>query len=133
TAHKKRILDFLSQHEDNHFSIDEITAGLSGSGEPVPKSTVYRQVSQLLQQGIVRRFETAKRNRFVYQYVSGSDDCDHHFHLKCVKCGLLIHMDCRELKHVQHHVIESHAFIIGSDRSVIYGACTHCGKGNIQP
>lgn len=129
TAQKKRVLDFLSQNAETHFSMEEIAAGLSDEGVCVPKSTLYRQVSGLLADGIVRRFESKEKQCFVYQFVSCDDACDHHFHFKCVDCGRLIHMECPELSAVRHHIEENHDFSIGAGRSVLYGECKQCLKG----
>ncbi len=126
TSQKKRVTAFLAAHKEKHFSIEEIALGLSESGVSVPKSTVYRQVNRLFAEGTVRRFETKEKKCFVYQYASGSDACDHHFHFKCVDCGRLMHMECPELNEVRRHIQESHDFVIGVGRSVLYGECKQC-------
>ncbi len=124
TNHKKRILDFLSQHRDRHFTIEEIVDALSVGDTRPGRSTVYRQMSALLDDGVVRRFEAPHLNCFVYQYAVGVN-CEHHFHLKCSRCGKLVHMECEQLKEVQHHILEEHGFRIGGS-SIIYGICADC-------
>ncbi len=124
TNHKKRILDYLIANKDRHFTIEEIIEALNdGDGAP-GKSTVYRQISALMRDGIVRRFETPGADSFVYQYAVGVD-CAHHFHLKCVRCGKLIHMECEQLNDVRDHILREHGFIIGGS-SIIYGICAVC-------
>ena len=132
TEQKKQIIDFLKLHSDHHYTVDEITKAVStdrGAG----KSTVYRQISKLMQSGGIRRFETPGVKSFVYQYANHHDNCDSHYHLKCVKCGRLIHLECSKLDEVRAHIISEHDFIIGCGESVIYGQCTACaneGKNN---
>ena len=132
TAQKKQIIAFLKLHSDHHYTVDEITKAVStdrGAG----KSTVYRQISKLMQSGVIRRFETPGVKSFVYQYANHHDNCDSHYHLKCVKCGRLIHLECSKLDEVRAHIISEHDFIIGCGESVIYGQCTACaneGKNN---
>ena len=124
TNHKKKILDFLIANEAHHFTIEEIIEALN-TGDSVPgKSTVYRQISALMREGIVRRFESPDTDSFVYQYAAGVD-CDHHFHLKCVRCGKLIHMECKQLNDVRDHILREHGFLIGGS-SIIYGICADC-------
>jgi Fur family ferric uptake transcriptional regulator len=125
TNHKKRILDFLIEHKDRHHTIDEIIQGLDGDKKP-GKSTVYRQISSLLEDGVVRRFEAAGEDSFVYQYAVGVG-CDHHFHLKCAHCGNLLHMECDKLSEVRRHILDDHGFLIGGS-SIIYGVCADCRK-----
>ncbi len=100
TSHKKRILDFLIRNRSRHFTIEEIIDALSADCEKPGKSTVYRQISSLLSDGVIRRFEAPEQNCFVYQYAAGAD-CEHHFHLKCSRCGKLLHMECDQLDEVR--------------------------------
>ena len=76
---------------------------------------------------VVRRFEAAGSDSFVYQYAAGVG-CDHHFHLKCAHCGNLLHMECDKLNEVRRHILDDHGFLIGGN-SIIYGVCADCRKG----
>lgn len=128
TEQKRRIIDFLKNNANRHFTAAEITAAVCDAN--LGKSTVYRLISKLFEAGVIRRFETAGIKSFVYQYAGEDHDCDSHFHLKCVKCGRLIHMHCEELTAVKKHIVEDHDFIIGSKRAVLYGECINCAIGN---
>lgn len=126
TEQKRMITDYLKTHGDRHFTVEEISeaVGRQGAG----KSTVYRQISKLLEAGVIRRFESPSSSSFVYQYAGANEDCCRHYHLKCVKCGRLIHMKCERLDEVREHIIRDHDFIIGYGSSVIYGECTSCAS-----
>ena len=128
TGHKKQILDFLMHHRDRHYTVEEIVDALAGENPCPGKSTVYRQIAKLWEDGIIRRFESADCDSFVYQYAVG-EGCDHHFHLKCARCGKLLHMDCDKLQDVREHILKDHGFLIGG-ASVIYGVCAACGESN---
>lgn len=127
TGHKKRILDFLIRNKDHHYTVDEIISALSVGDTKPGKSTVYRQISSLLEDGVIRRFEAADSDSFVYQYAVGVG-CEHHFHLKCSRCGNLLHMECDKLDEVRRHILSDHGFLIGGS-SIIYGVCAGCQKG----
>lgn len=128
TGPKKQILDFLIAHQNRHFTVEEILDALP-EGETKPgKSTVYRQISRLLADGVIRRFESADSDSFVYQYAAGVN-CEHHFHLKCARCGKLIHMECDHLQQVKNHIFREHGFLIGGS-SVIYGICAACAPAS---
>ena len=124
TGPKKQILDFLIAQKEHHFTVDEILDALTKENVRPGKSTVYRQINRLLEEGVVRRFESADASSFVYQYAVGID-CEHHFHLKCDRCGKLIHMECDHLHDVKGHILKEHGFLIGGS-SVIYGICADC-------
>lgn len=124
THQKKELLAFLQQHADRHFTVEQIVAGMDGG--KAGKSTVYRQIARLAAEGTVRRFESPGSKSFVYQFAGQTGGCDAHFHLKCQKCGRLIHMECAQLSAVQQHIAAEHDFLIGSHRAVLYGECTAC-------
>ena len=57
TEQKKLLLEYLSAHKDNSLTIDEIIEGISAteseSGAVPGKSTVYRLINKLLEEGKV--------------------------------------------------------------------------------
>lgn len=126
TEQKKKVIDFFYSNRDRHYTITEIADAVVDSG--AGKSTVYRHVSNLLKSGVIRRFETGESRQFVYQFADADDSCDRHYHLKCVKCGRLIHMECVHLDDVNAHIKAEHDFVIGSGRAVIYGECVSCAS-----
>ena len=128
TEQKKRVIDFFYRNRDRHYTIAEISDAVAENG--AGKSTVYRHVSDLLKNGVIRRFETGESRQFVYQFADANDSCDRHYHLKCVKCGRLIHMECVHLDDVSAHIKAEHDFVIGSGRAVLYGECVSCASND---
>lgn len=128
TAQKQQLIDFLAMHSDRDFTVEQIVEGLSESPMSPGKSTVYRLIGKLLESGEIRRFESPVSSSFVYQYSEKRPDCENHFHLKCVICGRLIHMECEQLSAVKEHILQEHDFIIGGEQ-VISGLCVACRRG----
>ena len=126
TEQKKAVIDFFKENREHHFTAAQIADAVCAGG--TGKSTVYRQIANLLESGVIRRFEACDSRQFVYQYADVHDDCDRHYHLKCVKCGRLIHMECAHLDEVCRHIRSEHDFIIGFGRSIIYGECVRCAS-----
>ena len=54
--------------------------------------------------------------------------CHDHFHMKCLKCGRLFHLECDHLKDIAAHISKMHDFTIDSSRTVFYGICGECAK-----
>ena len=50
TEQKKQLLDFLREHKEEHYTIDQIILNLQGEHTP-GKSTVYRLIKQLVEEG----------------------------------------------------------------------------------
>ncbi len=130
TEQKRAVLDFFCENRDRHFTVSEVSSAVEHMG--AGKSTVYRQISKLFNEGTLRRFEVSDSRQFVYQFAGSHGDCDSHFHLKCVKCGRLIHMECSELKAVSKHIEKEHSFVLGFGRSVLYGECSSCAERSAE-
>ncbi len=122
TKQRDEIVNFFSQHRGKCFTAKEIIrSGEIQSGE----ATVYRTLSKLTNQGILTRFTDGEAA--CYQ-LNESEKCHNHFHLKCSRCGVLIHMDCGFMKDMQQHIENSHDFIVDFQKTVIYGLCGECSR-----
>lgn len=129
TAGRRRLLNFLESHPDRQFLVDELSEELNrqteeGSGKG-SKSSLYRHLSELCDEGTVRKYRSDTQSAYVYQYV-GRGDCCHHFHLKCVSCGALIHLECAVSQELLTHIQSDHHFRVDSGRSILYGMCETC-------
>lgn len=129
TAGRQRLLEFLEKCPDRHFTADELESELNreGCGAGSSKSTLYRHLSELCGAGTVRKYRSDVQSAYVYQYV-GQGDCRHHFHLKCVSCGTLVHLECTASEEWLAHIQSDHHFKVDSGRSILYGLCEACSK-----
>lgn len=128
TEQKKALLNYLSQHEDRQYSAEELSALLAegeGEGKAPGKSTVYRLVTELADEGILRRFPKNEGRGWLYQYHRRSD-CSGHLHLKCTECGKLLHLECGMSDGLLMHIEEIHRFKVDNNASVLYGLCADC-------
>jgi len=124
TQGKNRLESFLSSHPDAHFTVDEICIAING--DMSAKSSVYRNLSELCRDGKVRKFKGEGENACVYQYLGEDRACRDHFHLKCIECGHLEHLECFMGKDLCQHIGEHHGFTVDSGRSILYGVCAKC-------
>ena len=60
--------------------------------------------------------------------IENSDECLEHFHLKCIECGKLIHIDCNYMKSLDEHILQHHGFKVDNSRTVLYGICNSCNE-----
>ncbi len=125
TDSKKDLISFMKKHSERHFTVDEIIKEMMNEGFEPSRSTVYRLVSKLTADGTLRRFESKGKDSFVYQYAAFEHNCEMHFHLKCVRCGKLVHMECEKMNHLKEHILSDHGFLIGGD-ALINGVCYDC-------
>ncbi|MBE7041932.1 MAG: hypothetical protein E7399_00350 [Ruminococcaceae bacterium] len=125
TKQKQLLLQFLAEHKEEQLSIEEIAEMMpSGLG----KSTLYRLMSQLTEQGWVMRFRGNDQKAVRYQLVNKEDGCDGHFHAQCTSCGTLFHLHCDFMKNLGSHMGHHHQFLVDSAQTILYGTCESCQK-----
>ncbi len=126
TSQREILLYFLRAHRDEEFSTEEITGALCG--EAIGKSTVYRLISKLCEDGEVLRTRGAGGKKILYRYIDKEHACDEHFHLKCRGCGKIIHLDCELMSEFTEHIAGEHGFRLDPKSTVINGVCLECEK-----
>lgn len=126
TKQKEKLLDYLIKNKDRHTNVQEISAYLYAEGTPVGTATIYRQLDKLVESGVVRKYAFDGKTGACYQYIDSEKDCHSHFHLKCLSCGSLIHLNCDHLSEINSHIEKEHGFRIDSSQTVFYGICADC-------
>ena len=122
TKQREMVLQFFSAHPGKCFCAKEL---IEQKSIPVGSATLYRTLALLCQEGKLKKYTDVSSNSAFYQY-NESDSCHYHFHLKCLRCGRLIHMDCSFMKDMQEHIKTNHGFLVDSGKSVLYGFCQKC-------
>lgn len=126
TKQKTAIMRSVKEMGDRHFTVDALCDNLSKNGETAGRTTVYRFLEKLSLDGVVRKYKMPSGESACYQYVGEENHCREHFHLKCEKCGKLIHIDCGELNLLATHIKKHHNFSLDTLKTVIYGTCEEC-------
>ena len=124
TEQRKRLVSFLEKNSDKQYTIEEIAVQLGGS-TGLGKSTIYRIMAKLSEDGIVRRFANGNSRQFLYQIVD-CQKCAKHLHLKCVGCGKLIHLDEQMSCNMQDEIKKQHKFMIDDTQTMLFGKCEDC-------
>ena len=129
TEQKRMLLDFLRDHCESAYTVEELILGMRQTyGEGIPgKSTVYRLMTRLVEEGTVKRFVRGHSRQFVYQIVAG-EHCHSHLHLKCMGCGKLIHLDEGLSDELLGKVRASSDFAVDEEETVLFGACAACHR-----
>jgi Fur family ferric uptake transcriptional regulator len=124
TKQKKQLADFFKNNTSKQLSVNEIVMGICPNGSG--KSTVYRLISKMVEDGTLIRLRGDDGKSILYQYAGEETGCAEHFHLKCTECGKLIHLDCKHIDHLRQHIQLEHEFSIDMISTVIYGTCKDC-------
>lgn len=129
TEQRRIILAYMKAHSEEAFAIEELCEKLKKETAftAVPgKSTVYRIMPKLVEEGLVKRFVKGNSRKFLYQMVCGKH-CDHHLHMKCSICGKLYHMEDAESEALFLQVMRKHHFQLDEGSTVLFGQCESCG------
>ena len=124
TEGRQKLIKFMSTHLDTHYTADQICLELNG--DLSRRSSVYRNISLLCDEGVLRKFRSEGERAYVYQYVGEKSGCSEHFHLKCLCCGKLMHLECEMGEKLKTHILQSHFFDVDCGRSILYGLCLDC-------
>ena len=127
TKQRSRILDYIKENKNAHITADTIIDHFKKCENPVSKATVYRYLDNLVEENIIRKFLSPDANQAAcYQYVEDNIECEKHYHMKCTKCGNLVHLDCDELIELSNHILKEHKFKLDPCRTILYGVCENC-------
>ena len=117
------VRDALMMAKGAHLFADDIYESLRAKGEKVGRTTVYRQLERLVNEGQVRR-TVGERGGNCYSYIV--DGCHEHYHMVCTQCGKLSHLSCDHVEELFHHIKSEHGFIINPCQTTLYGLCSAC-------
>jgi len=117
TEQREAIVEqFLRTRE--HVSIDELLVKVRKRHPKVGYATVYRTLKLLVDSGLAveRQFGDGQAR---YEVVG-----DHHDHLICVKCGLILEFEDDEIERLQDNIAKRlGGFTVLRHRHELYGLC----------
>lgn len=127
TKQSRLVCEYLKANAEKHFSAEEVYFALLSNGGKIGRTTVYRQLDRLVDEGKVRKFAAGDNDARCYQFAD-NERCHNHYHLKCSDCGRLIHTECDFLDKLSAHIFADHKFIIDGSKTVLYGICELCAN-----
>lgn len=128
TKQREQLLEYLETVPGIHVTAGDVYQHFKAAGDPIGQSTVYRQLENLVDEGIINKYiiDGSSPACFEYEEPENHTDAEPFFHCKCEKCGKLIHLHCDALKDMQVHLYKEHRFQVDPMRTVFYGLCEEC-------
>jgi Fur family transcriptional regulator, ferric uptake regulator len=117
TAQREAIVEQFLKTRD-HISIDELLGRVRKRQPKVGYATVYRTLKLLVDSGIAveRQFGDGQAR---YEVVG-----DHHDHLICIKCSLILEFEDDEIERLQEKIAQRlGGFTVLRHRHELYGLC----------
>lgn len=125
TRQKRELMKFMKAHSLENFSVDDVMFRLQGEGAHIGRSTVYRYLESMAEQGVVRKYQNAQ-GMTQYQHVEDESLCAKHFHMMCKSCGALLHVNCNLMQSLTAHIADEHGFTLDAKETVLVGTCAKC-------
>jgi len=111
------------EHFDADTLIDELARSHDGQPKQVSRPTVYRALNELVDAGLLRKFELDGRAVFEHDY-----GYPQHDHLYCKQCRKLIEFQSQELIELIESVARQQNFRVAGHRLIVNGICEDCQK-----
>ncbi|AZG33692.1 MULTISPECIES: transcriptional repressor [Shewanella] len=121
TTQRCKLLEFLTQVDEQHLTVENIYQGLNAQGETIGLNTVYRIMAHFEQAGIVVRRLFESENA-VYEL----NNKPRHDHLICLTCGKLTEFTDPLIELRLGLAAEHHGMIIHHHSLNMYGHCFDC-------
>ena len=129
TKQQDLLLSYLKEVQGQHFTADDVRYHFEKKNISIGIATIYRQLEKLVAEGKIQKYFIDEHSAACFEY--SGDNCraeEAHFHLKCEKCGKLIHLECDDLEELGLHLKKEHGFSLNPFRTVFYGVCGDCAE-----
>ena len=123
TKAKNALSDYLRTNAQKQFTAEQLAEAMSATAG---KSTVYRLLTRLCEEGEIRRLPREGTRGSFYQAIP-DDKCLGHLHMKCTECGLLVHLNEAESRRVSAIALEND-FTLDAKLTMLYGKCEACRR-----
>lgn len=124
TEPRRLLVDHVFRRHD-HFDAESLIEQLPSKGTDgyVGRATVYRTLDELVNAGLLRKFELDGRAVFEHDY-----GYPEHDHLYCKQCQRLIEFQSAELGRLVAEVAADHQFRMTGHRLIVSGVCSDCSR-----
>ncbi len=125
TAQRTCLYDFLKGHPHSYFTVKQIVESLSASGADISISAIYRNLSDLIEMGSIKKAANKNGREAYYRYVD-SDVCRNEIHISCSICGKIFHMNHTLSDFIEEQLMQESGFQLDKSKTCILGICKEC-------
>jgi Fur family ferric uptake transcriptional regulator len=126
------VIEILEKTEE-HLTAKDIYIQAHSKNPSIGLTTVYRTLELLCSLGFVQKFEFGE-GKARYEMIDEEGNKNHHHHLVCVKCNLIIDytdfvdMELELINKTEKALSAKHDFEITGHMIRFYGLCSKCKK-----
>jgi len=123
TWQRRKILKkVFSTHR--HFTAEEMHDIFRRGRDQISRATVYRTLSLLVEGGFLDILDLGRDKKY-YEHILGHD---HHDHIVCLKCSMIVEFQEPRIEQLQQQVMERHGFVITTHSLRLFGYCSECHR-----
>ena len=129
TEQRRTLIKILKENTDKQFSAFDLMklCEITNPNVKINTSTVYRLLARLVDEGKAERSASPDGRQLLYRYIDACE-CAEHIHLKCKRCGQILHLEDEETeKNLVAAMAKCH-FKVDEAQSLIIGVCEKCGE-----
>ena len=109
---------------DGHLTVDDLYQIVQRTHPEIGRTTIYRTLKILCDADLAKAIEFRDGvTRFEHIY-----NQDHHDHMVCTCCGIIVEFRSNEIQQLQIELAEKHGFTVDSHRHQIFGVCSECKR-----
>jgi Fur family ferric uptake transcriptional regulator len=120
---RRALVELLERQECALTALEIEDALRTRDTRSVSRASVYRILDQLEQLGLVQRVETGQA---MVRYERTAAHADHHHHLVCDDCGLVMPFSDRDLERAIGSLSERVPLTVSEHEIVLHGSCQDC-------
>ncbi|MGI5069766.1 transcriptional repressor [Treponema pectinovorum] len=120
------IYQFVKSKFEKGFTAFELLEFLKENGLNVNKTTVYRNLDKLTEQGLLIRHKSSLHDGFIYQNTEEKENCHEHIHFQCSKCASVMHLTDKNTVAYIKSLSKTMGLEIDLDNSTLNGLCPKC-------
>lgn len=124
TRQRQEVLAVFSSSPMDSISAAEVRSTLLSKGVPVGRTTVYRAIERLVQEGRLFALPKARASDPArYQYRASPAKS---ISIRCSACGLLQPLNCAFTREFETHLQQEHGFALNEGDCLLPGLCDNC-------
>ena len=128
TKQGEAVFAYLAYKKGEYVTAIQIEEHFQSCGNAVSRTTIYRQLERLVQEGKACKYTFDGASGACFRYVNQPEYELEFYHLKCEVCGEIFNLQCDEVGQISRHISKNHAFQVNDSKTVFYGKCKMCLK-----
>jgi Fe2+ or Zn2+ uptake regulation protein len=120
TVQRQIVVEVLKKFR-THPTVEEMYLEIHKNHPSISKATVYRNLYQLAEEGMIRHISPGDLNRF-------DGRMDQHYHFKCKNCGGISDIEFEYLAAIDEAVRQKYGIQADEHEVVFRGICTKCAE-----